>query len=295
MGADLMSTDSLFRGLLAQASEAVGADLERICRRGPETELRRSRYVQPLLVCVSLGYAYRLVEAGLNPDLVAGHSLGEVSALALAGVLSAEEAVQVAVCRGQVMEEAASCVAGGMVAVNVQDREAFLDLVQGLAGVVVANDNSPEQLVLSGERDALEEAVERVAVARLGTCRKLAVAGPWHTPFLAAARDAFAARIEEIPFREATVPWISNVTGQAERDPEAIRSLLVRALAEPVRWRACMKTIGQQPIRALLEIGPGRVLSGLARANGFGLETAIHHVNNLRGVEAAVRDLAGTA
>lgn len=291
MATDLFAGDSFFRGLVGQASDAVGADLERVCRRGPESELVRSSRLQPLLVSVSLGYHFRLVDAGLEPDFVVGHSLGEISALAAAGVLTAEEAVQVAVHRGAVMEAAAKRVTGGMVAVLTDDREALLELVRGLLAVTMANDNAPGQIVLSGERTALEEAVDRIVVGRLGTCRRLAVAGPWHTPFLGEAQDEFAAAIETISFRAARRPWISNVTGQVETDPGAIRSLVVRCLAEPVQWRTCMETVRQASVTTLLEVGPGRVLTGLARANGFGLETGIFHVNNLRGLEAAVRDL----
>ena len=291
MGADLLASDPGFRGWVEHASNQAGCDLARILRRGPESALRQTAVLQPLMVCVSLGYHQHLHRAGVRASLMAGHSLGELSALAAAGVLEPETAIHLAVCRGRAMQSAAAVVDGGMLAVTTDDPEAVLYLAAQLpeGPLALANENSPTQVVLSGQRNALEAVVEQITLARLGTCRRLPVSGPWHTPLMASARAEFAAAAATVTFRAPAVPWISNVTGRVETDPERVRRLLIECLTATVRWRVVMATCREAGVATLLEIGPGRVLSGLARANGFGLETACLPVNDLRSVQTAAQ------
>ena len=290
MAADLFKTDAAFRALVGRASERTGADLERLCRRGPERELVRTKHLQPLLVCVSLGYLRRLTSAGVRPDQVLGHSLGEITALAAAGILDFETAVDIAAKRGELMDAAADRLQGGMVAVISPAREAIRQYLAGIVPsgtLVLANDNAPGQIVLSGAEPELETAVEFITRGRLGQCRRLPVAGPWHSPAMAPARQEFEAWLGPVEFRAPQVPLRFNVTAATESDPAKIRPLLARNLVEPVRWRECMEQLRIAGATTLFEIGPGRVLSGLARANGFGDETRICNVNNLRGVDLA--------
>ena len=183
MAADLFKADAPFRELVRRASERTGSDLEKICLRGPERELTRTKNLQPLLVCVSLGYLRHLTEKGIQPDRVLGHSLGEISALAAAGIVSFETAVDIAAKRGEFMDAAAARVAGGMTAVISTKREAVLQLLAqkfSNAQLVLANDNAPNQIIISGEIAALEQ----FAVAHRGgkarpmpsPCRRRAVA-----------------------------------------------------------------------------------------------------------------------
>ncbi len=290
MAADLFRSDPAFRALVDLAARCVGEDLPRLCRRGPERELQRSRIVQPLIVCVSLGYLRLLAARGVRPDVVLGHSLGEISALAAASVLSAEQAVTLAARRGELMESAASQTKGGMLAVLAPEAERlqqWLATIEPAGQVVLANDNAPNQVVLSGPTDALESCADAIARAKLGTCRKLAVAGPWHGPWLETARREFAACLEATPLRVPAVPLVFNLTGDTETDPERIRTLISDILIRPVRWRESMARLKQLGARELFEVGPGRVLAGLARANAFGDETRVWSVNNLRGLEQA--------
>jgi [acyl-carrier-protein] S-malonyltransferase len=290
MGADLFKTDSFFRALVDRASERTGADLERICLRGPERDLVRTRLLQPLMVCVSLGYLRRLMAGGVKPDQVLGHSLGEITALAAAGIVDFETTVDIAVKRGELMDAAAARLTGGMVAVIAPEREAIQQhLADGVPSgkLVLANDNAPNQIVLSGEQEALEQAVQFITRGKLGQCHRLPVAGPWHSPAMAEARREFEAWLGPVEFRAPQVPLLFNVTAATETDPGKIRQLVARNLVEPVRWHSCMDQLRAAGVTALFEIGPGRVLSGLARANGFGDETRICNVNNLRGVELA--------
>jgi malonyl CoA-acyl carrier protein transacylase len=157
--------------------------------------------------------------------------------------------------------------------------------------VVLANDNAPNQLVLSGLLEVLTSCAEAIAREKLGTCRKLAVPGPCHSPFLQEARRQFTTFIESVPFRAPVVPMLFNLTAETETDPARIRILITRILTQPVRWRDCMTRLKQLEARDLFEIGPGRVLAGLARANGFGDETHLWAINNLRGVERAAGGL----
>ena len=290
MAADLFKADARFRDLVRRASERTGSDLEKICLRGPERELTRTKNLQPLLVCVSLGYLRHLTEKGIRPDKVLGHSLGEISALAAAGIVSFETAVDIAAKRGELMDAAAALVAGGMTAVISTKREAVIRLLaQNISGsqIVLANDNAPNQIIISGEIAALEQFAALVAMEKIGQCRRLAVAGPWHSPLMALAQQEFSNWLETIEFYPPKVPVIFNVTAGAETDPQKIRQLAARNLVEPVRWRTAMDSLRGAERPALFEIGPGRVLSGLARANGLGDDVKIFNINNLRGVEMA--------
>jgi [acyl-carrier-protein] S-malonyltransferase len=292
MAADLFKADAHFCELVRRASERTGSELEKICLRGPERELTRTKNLQPLLVCVSLGYLRHLTEKEIQPDKVLGHSLGEISALAAAGYVSFETAVDIAAKRGELMDAAAAQVQDGMAAVISSEREAVLQLLAqkfSSAQLVLANDNTPNQIVLSGETAALEQFAALVTAEKLGQCRRLTVAGPWHSPLMVPAQQEFSSWLETIEFHPPKVPLIFNVTAATETDPQKIRQLIARNLVEPVRWRTAMASLRGAAKLALFEIGPGRVLSGLARANGLGDETKIFNINNLRGVEMAAR------
>jgi [acyl-carrier-protein] S-malonyltransferase len=292
MGADLFKSDSAFRGLVALASELVGEDLERVCLRGPEQKLVQTRLLQPLLVAVSLGYLRHLTQRGVQPDLVLGHSLGEITALAAAGVVTPADAVRIAAKRGELMDEAAAQVDGAMLAVTLQDRTPLLEwLASGDPGrqVVLANDNAATQVVLSGSRGACAEFLAR---EKLGRCRFLAVSGPWHSPLMAEAAAHFDAWLRQIAFQPPRLPVLFNVTAAPAQTAEQIRSCLSSALARPVQWARCMAAVRSLKPRCLFEVGPGGVLSALARANGLDETTQVFRANNLRGVESAANTLS---
>jgi len=290
MASDLFKTDAAFRSLVSQASDLVGCDLEKLCLRGPERELIRPKYLQPLLVCVSLGYLRHLQERGIVVHQTLGHSLGEISALAAAGIVSVENAVAIAVRRGELMEQIAARVPGGMVAVISHDGEAVRHLASHeslLGSVVLAIDNASGQLVFSGPVPALEQFTKLVSVEKLGHCKRLAVHGPWHHPLMEPARLEFVRWLESMEFQPPKISVFFNVTGRIETDPVEIRRLVGRNLVEPVQWRFAMGTLSSVANLTFFEVGPGRVLSGLVRANGFGDATRIFNINNLRGIESA--------
>lgn len=290
MATDLAATDAAFQGWITRASLLVKTDLLALARRGPQRELARTRFLQPLLVCVSLGYLQHLLRHGLRPDLCLGHSLGEISAFAAAGVVTPETAIDIAVHRGALMEEAASRTHGGMLAVATSRRDEVLRLASTLhppdsPALSLAADNTPEQLVFSGTSEALDAFAARLQHDHLGSTRPLAVSGPWHSPAMAEARMAFERYLVEVEFRSPACPLIPNVTGTAESNPSALRLALGRCLTEPVRWRDSMNQLRLQGVRELIEVGPGRVLAGLARANGFGNEVQVTSVGTLRAAD----------
>ena len=297
MGADLFKSDSTFRDLVALASELVGEDLEPTCLRGPEKQLIRTRILQPLLVAVSLGYHRQLIERGVNPDLVLGHSLGEITALAAAGIVTPSDAVRIAAMRGRLMAEAAAELDGGMMATTLESREPLLDWLASITihRVTLANNNAPTQVVLSGERTGLAACMKFVATAKLGKCRMLSVSGPWHSPLMVGAATYFTDWLAQIPMSPPCVPMWFNVTASPATAPHDIRSAIGSALARPVQWSGCMAALRALQPRLLIEVGPGRVLSGLARANDIGDATRILNVNNLRGVELAAPSQPGMA
>ena len=287
MARDLFGSSSYFRALMELGSDLTHEDLEALCLRGPEKKLRSSFFLQPIMVAVSLGYLKSLTERDIEADVVLGHSLGEISSLAAAGVVSDREAISIAVKRGELMDRAAAMSGGSMMAVLRVPLEIVTELIEEVAasgGITLANDNAPDQVVLSGAVEQLKQLSILVASRRLGRCRQLPVSGPWHGPQMSSARQGFEEWISSVDFRSPVRVLILNATGEAETCPREIRRSVSRQLTSPVLWRDCMNTLRGMNIGTLLEVGPGRVLSGLARVNGFAGVTRIFNINNLRGL-----------
>jgi len=294
MGRDLLKGDSFTRDLLKRANDFCGEDLEHICLKGPDKKLVLARYLQPLLAVVSLGYWRRIVESGITPTVVMGHSLGEIIALAAAGILTPEESVIFAAKRGQLMDDiAAQCNGSMMVVVFVGLKKTREILVEMGAGdrLVLANDNAEDQLVLSGDKDALKEFSNIVHERLLGKTRDIYVSGPWHSPYLEGARVQFEQWVQSYTLKKPSTPLIFNALCDTEDDPKKITELITWQLTRPVYWRGSLQKLKDFGITHVLEIGPGRVLSGLLRLNGFKKGYSIHNVNDLRGAEHAIAAL----
>lgn len=294
MGRDLFAGDEYFRGLIAGASEMTGEDLERLCLKGPEKRLVKAKYLQPLLTAVSLGYLRHIREGGIKADIVMGHSLGEITALAAAGVVNDIQAVEIAAKRGELMDEAASACDGSMMVVlflDMEEAERLLLETGEPEKIILANDNAPGQIVVSGDNRLLDEFAGKVA-EKGGKYKKLVVSGPWHSPFLKKAREKFEIWAEPIPFCRPHTPIVLNATAKPEEHPTTIKHLVTWQLTSPVFFRESMEYCRRDGVDAILEIGPGRVLSGLARLNGFKRGSRVYNANNMRGVDLAVADLA---
>jgi [acyl-carrier-protein] S-malonyltransferase len=295
MARDLFRDDEYFRSLVDYGSELAGDDLKRICMRGPEKVLMKSRFVQPLLASVSLGYLRRITEKGIRAEVVMGHSLGEITALGAAGVVSDKDTIAIATKRGILMDEAAVECEGGMMAVlflPLKEVNELLAQINAPKKLVLANDNAPNQVVVSGEKAYLDALANKIH-EKGGKTRPLIVAGPWHSPYLHPARRVFEEWAEPMAFQVPHTPILLNATAKPEMHPTTIKHLVTWQLTSPVFFRESMQTLLAMGIDTLLEIGPGRVLSGLARVNGLKRSASVYNISDLRGVERAVQELAG--
>ncbi len=294
MGRDLFKTNKYFQGLIELASDFTKENLKKICLNGPEEKLIKARYLQPLLTSISLGYQRLILENNIQPNVVLGHSLGEITALAAAGVLNDQEAVIMAAKRGELMDEAASKCNGTMLAVlfvPLNTVEDILSKIDEPNCISLANDNAPKQIVLSGSCKTLDRFVEYIKSERLGKCRKIIVSGPWHSHFINSARQKFEKWVKTKIYKTPHTDLILNATAKTEKHPSTIKHLSIYQLTSPVFWRESMETCKNMGINTFLEIGPGRVLSGLLRVNGFTRSTNVFNINNLKGVKSAVENI----
>jgi len=267
MGQDLYNEYDRARSRFDGANEVLGRDLASIIFSGPTETLTATENTQPALFVVEAAIVDILGEKGIVPVVTAGHSLGEYGALYAAGVLSFEDGLRAVARRGELMAQAGKNDPGAMAAVIGMDRESLAAaLAQVKSGVVVpANENSPEQTVISGGVDAVIEACEACKAAGAKRAIRLPVSGAFHSPLMKPAADAFAAFLGTISFNTPRCPVISNVSAELETDPVRIRELLLRQLTSPVRWVDSMKVLAGFDHGRCLETGPKDVLRGLAK------------------------------
>ena len=264
---DLPGAQECFR----QASDLLGRDLLAICQgqgSGELSDLNDTRNTQPALFLIESLLANQLKAQGRSPSLVAGHSLGELVALHVAGVFDFSTGLALMQKRSNLMAAAGG---GAMTAVMGFDRTQLEQLVAATEGVVIANDNSSAQVVLSGSPEAV------AAVADQLTCKRaipLAVSGAFHSPFMADAAQAFAQELEAVAFADAQVPVLSNTDPTPTTSGEALKARLIRQMTTGVRWRETMDQFTALGIDTAVEIGPGAVLSGLIKRSCEGIATA---------------------
>lgn len=251
--------------LLDAAEALTGVDLRRVAASGTLEQLADTRAAQPLLYLADWAWGSEALSAGITPVALAGHSLGELAALAVAGVFSVEAGLELVVERSRLMAECAANTPGGMAAVLGLDADALSAAVAGMEGVWVANDNAPGQIVLSGTREGLEAAGRAVVDAGARRFVTLQVAGPFHSPLMAPAADAFASILRGAAFADASVPVVQNSRPSPSTDPAEIRSALEAQIVSPVRWTESMRALAALGTDTLVECGPGSVLKGLAR------------------------------
>jgi len=272
MGRDLAEAFRPARLLFEEVDDALSQHLSRLMFEGADGDLRLTENAQPALLAHSLA-VIRVLEADAGFDLgralafVAGHSLGEYSALAAAGALSVGDAARLVKRRGQAMQKAVPVGEGAMAALLGLDIAEARDIArEAAAGGVcaVANDNSPGQLVVSGDRAAVERAAA-LAGARGRRAVMLPVSAPFHSPLMHPAADIMAEALAETALQPPAVPLVANVTAQPTRDPGEIRELLVEQVTQMVRWRETVLLFVAEEVEEIVEIGAGRVLSGLAK------------------------------
>jgi [acyl-carrier-protein] S-malonyltransferase len=275
MSADFADRYPEARAVLEAADEAFGGPLSRWIREGPEQRLRQTEITQPAVLAASLAI-FRVVETRLPdpPAFFAGHSLGEYTALVAAGGLPLEDAVRLVQRRGALMQEAVPEGHGAMIAVLGIPSEQVEEVCLAVAGAYPANYNASGQTVLAGERKALAEAADRLRGSGKARIVPLEVSAPFHCPLMEPARDKLTPVLAEAPFRDLQVPVISNFSGRPYRTAAEARELLRAQVCAPVRWVDCVRTLVGEGTRVQLEIGPGSVLTTLARRIDSGLARA---------------------
>ncbi|XUW99562.1 MAG: ACP S-malonyltransferase [Dehalogenimonas sp.] len=265
MGQDVYEEYDAAKAVFKVADERLGFSISELCFEGPEDKLKETAIAQPAIVTTSLAYlaALRDMEVLPEPEFVAGHSLGEYTVLAAAGVLDVADAVQLAALRGRMMHLAAIQSPGSMAAVLGMD-EATLKQVANEAGVYIANYNSPGQVVISGDKDKMAAAGDAL-IAKGAKVVLLAVSGAFHTPLMASAADGLAKVIERLQFKDAAIPIIANTTGEPITSADDIKAELLKQLTTSVYWQKSVEYMISAGINTFIEIGPGKVLSGLIR------------------------------
>ena len=245
-----------------RAREALGFDLQRLMFQGPEEELTLTENAQPAILLDSV-IKYELLKAHERPDVAVGHSLGEYSALVCAGVLTLEDALQLVRKRGQYMQEAVPVGQGAMVAILKLDAPVVEEICQE-TGAEIANINAPGQIVISGAREAVMRA-KKLAEERGGRGIELDVSAPFHSSLMAPAEERLKRDLESVEFKPAAFPVISTVSGEPERDPERIRTLLMRQITSRVRWVDYIRKLKELGVQRCIEVGPGEVLTHLVK------------------------------
>jgi [acyl-carrier-protein] S-malonyltransferase len=288
MGADLAKAYPAARGVFDEVDEALGQDLSRLMWEGPEDRLTLTENAQPALMAVSLAAIRVLASKGVKIEdriaYVAGHSLGEYSALAAAGALSLADAARLLKTRGRAMQEAVPVGEGAMAALLGADLAQAQELANAAAEGQVcqaANDNAPGQVVISGDKEAIDRAI--ALAPKFGARRAvlLPVSAPFHCALMRPAAEVMRAALREVQIKAPAVPLIANVLASPISNPEAIREKLVEQVTGMVRWRETMLFLKANGATSLYEIGAGRVLTGIARrfdgieAKSVGTEEAI--------------------
>jgi [acyl-carrier-protein] S-malonyltransferase len=280
MGKEVHDAFSSAREVFSQADDALGFSLRSLCFRGSEEDLKLTQNTQPAILTVSVAILRALRERGFSPDFVAGHSLGEYSALVCAGSLELPHAVQLVRKRGQYMQEAVPVGKGAMAAV--------LGLEPGLVaeacaeasseGIVPpANLNSPDQTVIAGEAAAVLKALENAKQKGAKRVLPLSVSAPFHCELMAPARDRLAKDLRELDFGDLSMPLITNVDAAPISQGSSARDALIRQVCSPVRWTESVLYMTGAGVDTFIEIGPGKVLCGLVKkiapqANTFSVE-----------------------
>jgi len=263
------------KAVFDQASQVLGWDLLAVCKEGPEDKLRQTDIAQPALYVSGYAAAVALKAAGVNPDAVAGHSIGEYAALATAGVFGFGEGLALVRERGRLMQEAAKARPGAMAAVLGLTEDVLTALCEKAkdAGICVpVNFNSPEQIVIAGEVGGVQRVSELATEAGAKRVIALNVSGAFHSPLMEPAAVAMRETLMKIPFHDATVPVAMNVDGKIHRQGRDIQDLLSRQLASAVRWTGCIEALKSEGCTIFVESGPGKVLSGLLRRIDKSLE-----------------------
>ena len=294
MGRDFYEQYPEFRAVYDSAP--VDFDLKTLCFEGPMEQMSQTRYTQPCMVAFAIGVTDLLSAEGIRPAAAAGLSLGEYSALYCAGVFDRDTALKTVALRGRVMEEAAAGLECGMTAVLGLERDKLVQACEQASqlGVVqICNYNCPGQLVISGEKAAVDRAGELAKELGAKRCMPLKVSGPFHTRLMKPAGDALAAHFKTIPFHEMDFPVYFNCKGAPMGAEDTIPALLERQVQSSVYWEDTVRTMEGNGIDTILEIGPGKTLSSFVKKIAPGIKT--YNIDTAADFTAVVQALKGEA
>jgi [acyl-carrier-protein] S-malonyltransferase len=294
MAKDVYEASGAAKEIFRQADERLGFSLSSLVFEGPDTVLKQTSNTQPALLAASTAIYEVFKASGIKPDFVAGHSLGEYSALVAAEVLSFADAVELVRSRGLFMEEAVPGGQGGMAAVLGADRSLLSslcsDITAGGQTVELANVNCPGQIVVSGTKEGVAQVAERVEEAGGKRAITLEVSGPFHSSLMREAADKLSAKLEKVNFARASVPVVANVTASPVQDGAEIRTLLVEQVYSPVLWEDSVAWLIGQGVDTFVEFGPGKVLTGLIKKIDKTL--TLINVSDMESLESAIKALS---
>jgi [acyl-carrier-protein] S-malonyltransferase len=273
MGKDLFDNSELAKSLFKQANDILGFDITRIMFEGEKEELTQTKVTQPAIFLHSVILA-KVLGSQFKADMVAGHSLGEFSALVAANYMTFEDGLKLVYNRALAMQKACEQNPSTMAAILGLEDKIVEEVCQSINGVVVpANYNCPGQLVISGSNEAIAEACQKLTDAGARRALQLPVGGAFHSLLMEPAQIELAAAIKSTPFKEGDCPIYQNVTALAETNPEDIKSNLIKQLTASVKWTQTMQQMQEDGLTSVTEVGPGKVLQGLFKKMDRALET----------------------
>ena len=269
MGHDLFTSSKVGKKYFDLANEIMGTDIQSIIFNGPEEKLKETQYTQPAIYIVSVILGHILLEEGQQPDMVAGHSLGEYSACTIAGSLTFETGLSLVKLRAESMQDAGTTNPGTMAAIIGMADEDVISMCNTISSdesvVVAANFNYPGQVVISGNINAVHETMEKAPDLGAKMAKELNVSGAFHSPLMEPAKKRLSAALDNIKINTATMPVYANVTAEPMIEADEIRSNLKNQLDCPVKWHETIDNMKTAGATEMMEVGPGRVLQGLTR------------------------------
>lgn len=274
MAKDLYDNDANAKVFFEHANDILGFRITDIMFNGNEEDLKQTKVTQPAIFLHSVILA-KVLGDDFNPDMVAGHSLGEFSALVSAGAMEFSDGLQLVAARANAMQKACEAQQSTMAAILGLEDQVVEDVCASIDGIVVpANYNCPGQLVISGAVEAIDQACERLTEAGARRALKLPVGGAFHSPLMEPAREELAAAIETTPIEDPVCPVYQNVDAHPHTDPARIKVNLIHQLTAPVRWTQTMQAMLANGANSVIEVGPGKVLQGLFKKVDRALETS---------------------
>lgn len=281
MGQDFYEQAETGKRIFDKATELMGFSMPQLCFEEND-RLDITEYTQAAMVTASIAMMRVLEENGIKPDVAAGLSLGEYCALAAAGVMSDEDAIRTVRQRGILMQEAVPVGEGAMAAILALDAAAIEEVTGAMEGVWIANYNCPGQIVISGEKAAVEEACEKLKAAGAKRAVMLNVSGPFHSGMLADAGEKLGEVLSQVELHEPQIPYVANVTAQYVKSAAEVKELLTRQVSSSVRWQQSVEAMIADGVDTFIEIGPGKTLAGFMRKISRDVKTL--NVENLEDI-----------